>query len=64
MSTIVPQGEALKKAIEWVSEQRENNPGADPEKLADEAGFRFDLSPRDSQFLLRLIKDGKSQNPS
>ena len=45
MSTIVPQGEALKKAIEWVSEQRENNPGADPEKLADEAGFRFDLSP-------------------
>ncbi len=64
MSTIVPQGESLKKAIEWVSEQRQGNPEADPEKLADQAGLRFDLTPRDCEFLLRLIKDGKSQNPS
>lgn len=62
MSTIQPQGEKLKKAVKWISEKRKENPDANPAKLVDDAGFRFDLSPRDSEFLLRLIKDDDSQN--
>lgn len=60
MSTIHPQGEALKKAIEWISEKRKENPDATPVRLADEAALRFDLSPKDSEFLLRFVKQGNN----
>ena len=59
MSTIAPQGEMLKKAIQWISEARKKNPDADPVKLADQAAFEFDLSPKDSEFLLRFVNDAK-----
>ena len=64
MSTIQPQGEKLKKAVKWISDKRKDNPDANPAKLVDEAGFRFDLSPKDSQFLLRLVKNDDSSNPA
>ena len=62
MATIQPQGDALKKAIQWISEQRRQNPDKSPASLADEAAFRFDLSPKDSEFLVRFVKqdDGDS----
>ncbi len=56
MSTIQPQGEALKKAVEWISEKRKSDPDLDPARLADEAALKFDLSPKDSEFLLRFVK--------
>ena len=59
MANIQPQGDALKKAIEWISEQRREDPSKNPIALADEAAFRFDLSPKDSEFLLRFIRDGQ-----
>lgn len=62
MSTVQPQGEQLKKAVKWISEKRKENPDINPTKLVDEAAFRFDLSPKDSQFLLRLVKNDDCQN--
>lgn len=56
MSNVQPQGDALKKAIEWVSEQRRKSPDASVTKLANDAALRFDLSPKDSEFLLRFVK--------
>jgi hypothetical protein len=56
MSTVQPQGEALKKAIEWISEQRRKHPDMSAVKLANDAALRFDLSPKDSEFLLRFVK--------
>jgi hypothetical protein len=56
MSTVQPQGEALKKAIQWISEQRRKHPDVSVVKLADDAALQFDLSPRDSEFLLRFVK--------
>ncbi|WDP92639.1 MAG: hypothetical protein HUN04_24125 [Desulfobacter sp.] len=60
MSGVQPQGDALKKAIQWISEQRKKDPAKAPAVLADEAGFRFDLSPKDSEFLLRFVKEDKT----
>ena len=63
MSTIAPQGEPLKKAIQWISEKRKADPQinlADLVKLADQAAFQFDLSPRDSEFLLRFVRPENS----
>ncbi len=57
MATVQPQGDALKKAVQWISEQRKANPNKNPMGLADEAAFRFDLSPKDSEFLLRFVKE-------
>lgn len=64
MSTLQPRGEKLKNAIKWISEKRTQTLDANPAKLVDEAGFRFDLSPKESEFLLRFVKNDDSQNPS
>jgi len=57
MSTAMPQGDALKKAILWVSEKRKAQPDLNAKKLADDACLQFDLSPKDSEFLLRFVKE-------
>ena len=62
MSTIISQSDKLKNAIEWISEKRKNNPNIKAMQLAEDASLRFDLSPRDSEFLLRFVKDGEHQN--
>jgi hypothetical protein len=64
MSTIMPQGEKLKHAVQWISEKRTEDPAANLAKLVDEASFRFDLSPKDSEFLLRFVKNDDRQNPA
>ncbi|MFH2092004.1 MAG: hypothetical protein ABIJ31_06545 [Pseudomonadota bacterium] len=64
MSTIQPQGDKLKKAVQWLSERRTQNPDINLSKLADEASFRFDLSPKDSEFLLKFVNDDNHQNPA
>lgn len=57
MSTIMPKGDALKKAIAWVSEKRKAQPDLKLGKLVDDACLQFDLSPKDSEFLLRFVKE-------
>ena len=64
MSTVQPQGEQLRKAVKWVSEQRAKFPDIDLTRLVDEACFRFDLSPKDSQFLTRFVKNDSSSHPA
>jgi len=59
-----PQGDALKKAIQWISQQRKAGSEKGPAILADEASLKFDLSPKDGEFLLRFVKDdGKADTP-
>ncbi|MBF0200476.1 MAG: hypothetical protein HQK66_04015 [Desulfamplus sp.] len=62
MGSISPQGENLKKAISWISEQRLANPDQSDLILAENAAIRFDLNPDDSEFLLRFIKEPDSIN--
>ena len=64
MSTLQPQGDKLKKAVRWISEKRKQMPDINLVKLVDDVGFQFDLSPKDSQFLLRFVKNNNDQNPA
>jgi len=64
MSTLQPQGDKLKKAVKWISEKRKQNSDINLGKLVDDACFQFDLSPKDSQFLLRFVKNDDHQNPA
>ena len=57
MTTIQPQGEQLRKAVKYISEKRKENPDIDLAKLVDETSLRFDLSPKDSEFLTRFVND-------
>ena len=55
MSTIVPEGEALRNAVRWISAERAHRPEASLASLLDEAALRFDLTPLDQQFLLNTF---------
>lgn len=52
----MPVGEApIKQAVKWIDEQLRDNPKADRLTLVDEASRRFDLTPLDTDFLLRHL---------
>jgi hypothetical protein len=53
--SIQPQGEDLRKAVKWVSEERKYNPGKEIKAIIEEACLKFDLSPMDADFLLRKL---------
>jgi hypothetical protein len=59
--SIMPEGDDLRKAIKWISEERDNNPNLKLEKLINEAGIRFDLPPNDTDFLTRFVKDQEKE---
>jgi len=51
-------GEApIKQAVKWIDDQLHDNPKADRTKLIDEASRRFDLSPLDTDFLVRHLSE-------
>lgn len=61
MATIMPEGEEIKKAIKWVSENLEGKKqGQSIETLVEKAVFKFDLSPVDAEFLTGFFKNRKS----
>ncbi len=53
--SIQPEGEDLRKAVKWVSEERKFSPGKNLKQLVEEAGLKFDLSPKDQEFLARFV---------
>ena len=59
MSTIIPEKQAVKNAIKWISEQQEQEAGG-LNKLIFAAISKFDLNPKDSDFLINFYKS-KSQ---
>lgn len=53
--SIQPKGEDLRRAVKWVSDERQFNPGKESKILIEEACTKFDLSPKDADFLLRYL---------
>jgi len=49
------EGEGLRKAVRWISEQRQADPSLKLAKVIDEAAQRFDLSPLETDFLWRQL---------
>ncbi len=52
------QGEALRRALRWLSERRQEEPQAPRLKLIEEAALRFDLTPAEADFLTMEWKEG------
>ncbi len=53
--SILPEGEQLRRAVKWISDERLDNPGASLSKLIGEACLKFDLAPKDAEFLTKFF---------
>jgi hypothetical protein len=55
MTYPMPEGELFRKAVRWISERRRlpNRPALP--QLIEEAGKKFNLSPKDQEFLLDFL---------
>jgi hypothetical protein len=55
--SILPEGEQLRRAIKWISDERTENPGASLSKLIGDACLKFDLPPKDAESLMRFLTE-------
>lgn len=55
MATIMPHGEDIRKAVQWVSEVRQSSPEKNLGKLIEDASIRFNLSPAEYESLLKFF---------
>ena len=51
--SVQPEGEDLRKAVKWVSEERTYLPDKKIKTIIEEACVKYDLSPMDADFLIR-----------
>jgi len=61
MHDIMPEGEDLRRAIKWVSGNLQESQGKSIPQLVEEATFKFDLSPKDSEFLMSFFRYRKEE---
>jgi hypothetical protein len=60
----MPEGEAIRKAVKWISAHLDEAPGLSPQKLVHEAVLRFDLSPKETEFLMEFYRKVKTEGSS
>ena len=60
----MPEGDAIRNAVKWISEKRQEKTDVPVHKLVEEAGWKFNLSPNEQDFLFRFCKEmtGPSAN--
>ena len=51
-SSLIPEGENLRRAIQWISEQHKHD-----SKTIEAASVQFDLTPNEEEFLIRHFQD-------
>jgi beta-phosphoglucomutase-like phosphatase (HAD superfamily) len=56
MATIMPQGELMRRAVTWIDAQRTET-GKPVPQLIEQAAMRFNLSPKDADFLTAFFKE-------
>ncbi|HKL26884.1 MAG TPA: hypothetical protein VJ910_11705 [Desulfuromonadales bacterium] len=59
MHDLLPKGEDLRRAVRWASERLQEDPGQPVQALVQEAIFKYNLSPKDAEFLIGFFRDRK-----
>ena len=54
-SDLEPKGEALRRAVRWISSERDARPERPIAAIVQEAGPRFNLTPMDAEYLWRTF---------
>ncbi len=55
--SLEPQGEHMRNAVKWISEERTWSSDKSLQELIETAAVKFDLSPLETEFLQRLFRD-------
>ena len=61
MHDLLPDGEELRRAVRWVSIKLEEEPGLRYQKLVQDAIFKFDLSPKESEMLFDFFRQREAE---
>ena len=61
MSVLLPEGEELRRAVKWVSYELQVDPAQPLQPLVHKAIFKFDLTPRDAEFLIGFYSQRKEE---
>jgi hypothetical protein len=61
MANIMPESENLQKAIKWISSIFEEDQNQPIQKAIDKAVFKFDLSPKDTEFLIGFFRNHQAK---
>ena len=59
--SLQPQGEAVRKAVKYISEEKQATPETSLNLLIQKACIKFDLTPKDADFLNLFYKEQKAQ---
>lgn len=59
--SLLPEGEELRRAIKWISSRLDEDAGQKLAPLLQEAIFKFDISPKDAEFLLNFYRKKPGQ---
>jgi len=59
--SLQPQGEALRNAVKFISEEKQANPETSLSRLLQKACMKFDLTPKDAMFLENFYKCNESK---
>lgn len=59
--SVLPEGEQLRRAVRWISSERQERASETLTKLIQEACIKFDLSPSDTEFLMNFFSEKKSE---
>ena len=57
--SIQPEGENIRKAVKWISDEKKYNPGQPLKQLVEAASLKFNLSPLEENYLIKFYKDSK-----
>ena len=57
MATIMPKGDKLRQAVKWISDMRTEEETASIPMLIENAALRFNLSPKEQEFLESFYKE-------
>ena len=57
---IMPAGDKMKKTLCWISEMVKEHPEKKRQQIINEAEIRFDLSPKECDFIDRKLRTGLS----
>jgi len=53
---ILPAGDKMKKTLSWISEMIKAHPEKSRQQIISEAEIRFDLSPKECDFIDRKLR--------
>ena len=56
MSTIQPEGETIRKAVKWISDEHTYDHTKNIKQLIESAAIKFNLSPKETDYLVRFFK--------